>query len=164
MLVDWRGVINTANPYHPPETESNSNPAVAKTADKRRFLDIRCLAVSLLSVMLGAAMWKVQSYISGNAIFDPDFFAMLGWFIFSGFVTGLIDPRSPWISWLSLYFGTYILALPFFPRDPLIPLALILGAIFTGICVVVGTLIPSTIAYLFPLTSPTLRRWAGYTK
>ena len=108
-------------------------------------------------------MWKVQSFASGNSTFEPDFFAMLGWFTFCGLVTGLIDPRSPWINWLSLYFGAYILALPFFPRDPLIPLALIVGAIFTGVCVSLGTLIPSTVAFVFPLRSAAMRTWAGYT-
>lgn len=107
-------------------------------------------------------MWKVQSLVSGNAVFNPDFFVQLGWFVFAGLMTAMVDPRSPWINWLSLYFGTYILALPFFPQDPLIPLALILGAILTGICVALGTLIPSTIAYVFPLRSATMRRWAGY--
>ena len=62
-----------------------------------------------------------------------------------------------------LYFGTYILALPFFPRDPLIPLALVLGVFTSAICVFVGSLIPTTIAYALPLRNVALRRWAGYT-
>ncbi|MEM6691798.1 MAG: hypothetical protein AAF664_20385 [Planctomycetota bacterium] len=129
---------------------------------KRRFLDFRCFATSTLALVLGMMMWKVQSLISGNATFDPNFVSQLGWFTACGFATGVCDPRSPWLNWLSLYTGAYLFALPFFPSDPLIPLALVFGIIFTGFCVFIGTLIPTTIAFAIPLHSPASRRWAGY--
>lgn len=150
------------NPYH-----SSSGIHVATDdvtiSSRRVFFDFRCFATSLLAIAMGSLMWKVQSIMSGNVTFQPDFYAMMGWLTFCGFVTGVIDPRSPWINWLSLYFGTYILTLTFFPRDPLMPFALVVGIFLIGFCAVIGTLIPSCIAYAFPLRLPNLRRWAGYT-
>lgn len=122
------------------------------------------MLAAFLSMLFGAAMWKTQALVCGTPIFEPSFFGMFGWLTFSGLVTGFIDPRSPWINCAMLYFGTYILALPFFPRDPLIPLALILGGFTCAICVFIGSLIPTTIAYALPLRNLALRRWAGYTQ
>jgi hypothetical protein len=111
---------------------------------------------------LGASMWKIQSVFSGNPTFEPDFLATIAWFTFSSFMSGLADPRSPWINWISIYIGTYVLALPFFPRDPLVGLALFFGFFLTAFCTILGALVPTVFAYTAPLKSNFLRKWAGY--
>ena len=151
------------NPYQSSGSSTNATLDRRDPSNRRRFLDARSLLMSSLSIALGASMWKMQSLISGNATFNPDFTAMIGWFAIAGLFAGIVDPRSPWIAWLSMYCGAYLLALPFFPRDPLIPLALVIGLIITGICTVIGSCIPTIIAFCFPLRSLGLRRWAGYT-
>jgi hypothetical protein len=68
--------MNTENPYEPPHTQLDVKDVVATTSTNRQFFDFRCFATALLSTALGTAMWKVQSFVSGNATFDPEFFTM----------------------------------------------------------------------------------------
>ena len=154
--------INTENPYDDSATRQPVDNSSATFVETRRWADIRCILVAFLSMLLGAATWKTQALVCGTPVFEPSFFGLFGWLTFSSLITSCIDPRSPWINCALLYVGTYILALPFFPRDPLIPLALVLGVFTCTICVLVGSLIPTIIAYAAPLRNVALRRWAGY--
>jgi hypothetical protein len=161
-LRNRRTVINTENPYDASATRQPVDDSSVAVVETRRWLDFRCILVAFLSMLFGAAVWKTQAIFCGTPVFEPSFLGMIGCLTFSGLVTSCIDPRSPWVNCAMLYFGTYILALPFFPRDPLIPLALVLGAFTCAFCVFVGSLIPTTIAYVLPLRNVALRRWAGF--
>lgn len=113
-------------------------------------------------MFLGVVAWFSLSVIFGHSLLEATFFEMLFWFVGVGFVVGCIDPRSPWITWMMVYTGTYLLNLPLFPQDPLLILGLFVNVIYSGIGVMAGTMIPTLIAYVFPLRNASMRSWAGY--
>ncbi|MGB7324151.1 MAG: hypothetical protein WBD31_04725 [Rubripirellula sp.] len=147
-----------SNPYLPP----NEKGARVSATHQRRWLDGRCFAVVMLMFLMGALVWKAQSTFCATPTFQPAWAGLIGWFGFSGFIAGCIDPRSPWIHSISLYIGAYVLTLPFFPADPLLPLGMILGLFFTAIPFCLGTMVQTLAAYTVTLQSPAARWWAGF--
>ncbi len=128
----------------------------------RRRLDGRCILVAILSLLLGTISWITLSHIGEHPFLMASLTEMLAWFVGAGFLTGCIDPRSPTINWLMVYAGTYLINLPFFPPDPLFSVGLIAGLFYCAFGVFAGTMIPSVVAYFFPLRGLAIRRWAGY--
>lgn len=147
------------NPYEPPDVDIAMASAVGRTVEKWQWLDLRCLLVACLSILLGAVSWNAQPIIWGTAKFSPPF----EWLVFSGFLTSCIDPRSPSINCAMIYFGGYILLFPFLPHDPYLVLPIV-GIAVSTTCVVLGSLIPTFISYVFPIKNTAFRRWAGFRR
>ena len=158
-------IINDVNPYEPSKEQSAvcDHQRIDTLREVRRWLDGRCILVAILSLLLGTISWISFSLIGEHPFLMASVAEMLAWFVGIGLLTGCIDPRNPWINWLMVYAGTYLINLPFFPPDPLLPVGLIIDLFYSGFGVFAGTMIPSIVAYYFPLRSLSVRRWAGYT-
>lgn len=126
-----------------------------------RFVSsVRQFSAFGVAVICGYFTWSMQSLITGAPRYEPSWGGILLWFFASGLIVALVDPRSPTLAALGVYVGAYIVGLIGGPTDPLLPLALVLGILFS-VATWAGTAIPCRMAQRLCSKLPICAWWCG---